>query len=150
MTIDTDCTEPAPSAPDIAEQIAYIEQLNYKAVDYMQSDTCKVTAAILRSLRELASARSRIAELEKQCETLSRMHKQMCELAIERFERIAELEAGVRKWASECGECDGKGFIRAVVTIHRDGHVDRPCEACADIRALLPKESGPEREECEK
>lgn len=50
-------------------------------------------------------------------------------------ERIKALEDGVRKWASECGECTGTGSVWA----DWDGNENLygPCPDCADIRALL-------------
>jgi hypothetical protein len=52
--------------------------------------------------------------------------------------RIEKLEAAVRKWASECGECDGKGYTeqhddRPFI----DDYVQTPCPDCSDIREYL-------------
>ena len=58
-------------------------------------------------------------------------------------ERIAELEAAIRKWFGECGDCDGTGLVAFNYWDHERqiSPSDRyPCHACADIRALLPTE----------
>lgn len=48
------------------------------------------------------------------------------------------LLALARQYASECGECDGKGTVA-----ERDQHGgyidDKPCPDCADIRAVIAK-----------
>lgn len=54
--------------------------------------------------------------------------------------RIAELEAGIRKWASECGECRGSGktTVRGMCGGVEMDCDDQPCPDCEDIRELLP------------
>lgn len=57
--------------------------------------------------------------------------------------RIAELEAAIRKWLGECGDCDGTGLVAFNYWDHERqiSPSDKyPCHACADIRALLPTE----------
>lgn len=52
----------------------------------------------------------------------------------------AELLAAVKKTVSECAECSGTGrfcFVRP-----DDGPHDEPCEACADLRALIARARG--------
>ncbi len=57
--------------------------------------------------------------------------------------RVAELEADVKKWASECGECNGTGVVQPFCDASAGGisHAypgrDEPCPDCEDIRAYL-------------
>ncbi len=51
-----------------------------------------------------------------------------------------ELLAAVEKAASECGGCDGDG--RQIVTFNDRNAEHDPCEACADLRALLARAKG--------
>jgi hypothetical protein len=46
--------------------------------------------------------------------------------------RVAALEAAVREWASECADCDGRGFFTSACELKRHN-----CESCAHIRELL-------------
>ena len=59
-------------------------------------------------------------------------------------ERVKELEAAIRQWASECGECGGDGKR---VPLDAFGNVDSAnaisCDQCEDIRALLPADITP-------
>ena len=51
-----------------------------------------------------------------------------------------DLLALAKRYASECEECDGDG--RILVTFNdREAEYD-PCEACADIRAVIEKAEG--------
>ena len=51
-----------------------------------------------------------------------------------------DLLALAKRYASECAQCDGDG--RILVTFNdREAEYD-PCEACADIRAVIEKAEG--------
>ena len=51
-----------------------------------------------------------------------------------------DLLALAKRYASECAQCDGDG--RILVTFNdREAEYD-PCEACADIRAVIAKAEG--------
>ena len=53
-----------------------------------------------------------------------------------------DLLALAKRYASECAQCDGDG--RILVTFNdREAEYD-PCEACADIRAVIEKAEGRE------
>lgn len=140
MTIDTDCTEPAPSAGVSEERVRNIRAWNAaRAGSLSGADT---TVAICD---ELLSARSRIAELSRQLEQAEAVRSDEAfggALSDELYKtRIAELEAGIRKWASECGECEGTGKVATSPAGDDFGGYMESCDQCADIRALLPKES---------
>jgi hypothetical protein len=62
------------------------------------------------------------------------------ELEAERAEWL-RLTAGIRQWASECGECGGTGCCAYPDRDNWHGTYNEPlppCPACKGIRALLP------------
>lgn len=81
----------------------------------------------------------RIVELETELNRLTRGDVSPIVTTLgDALTRIGQLEAGIRKWASECAECGGKGFTGGA-KYYEAGEIKdarTPCPACADIRAL--------------
>jgi hypothetical protein len=50
-----------------------------------------------------------------------------------------DLLALAKQYASECGECDGRGQINCYESDPSVIDVTEPCDACADIRAVITK-----------
>lgn len=55
---------------------------------------------------------------------------------------IERLRAGIQRWASECSDCDGKGYSMLLLQGIGGPATKTDCAECADIRALLQPASG--------
>jgi hypothetical protein len=98
------------------------EVLHWNGVDYVPKSHCD-------GLRN---------EIRKQSETIAKM----LGYHVDDERRIAALEAGVKQWASECSDCDGRGFFMVPVVSKLGGNIKHDCHSCAYIRKLLDP-SGP-------
>lgn len=58
----------------------------------------------------------------------------VCDELDELFTVNEKLTKGILKWAGECGECEGRGFVYGYVDHHR---ISQPCPDCKDIVELL-------------
>lgn len=54
-----------------------------------------------------------------------------------------DLLALARQVASECAECDGRGTINCYESDPGVIDITEPCDACADVRAVIAKAVGP-------
>jgi hypothetical protein len=111
----------------------------YVLASHYDAAVARVDELVQEAARQGAKASALSAELDGVC-------KERDLLAA----RVAALEAGIRNWASECAECSGKGRVlsplnQSARNLAKPDEIVRvhqfvPCEACADIRAYLPKE----------
>jgi hypothetical protein len=102
--------------------------------DYIRSEPGQIAAALL-------VARDRIRELEAEIAAERQLRALEREVLVSNANRIAQLKAGIAEWASECADCNGRGFFLVRAASKLGGNVQQDCHSCANIRAMLPDSS---------